>query len=123
MSRPPMRKIHPIARMFFLDVFLDPRTRPLFIYALCIMNIGAFLYQWLENWSWLDSLYFVVITLATIGYGDFVPTTPITKLLTIFYSLNGIILLLMLFDAIRILRGWDVRGRPTGEVDSTENES
>ncbi|MFN2234796.1 MAG: potassium channel family protein, partial [Anaerolineales bacterium] len=57
---------------------------------------------------WLDSFYFVVITLTTIGYGDFSPTTPATKLITIFYGLNGVILLLMLFDVIRQVRGWTI---------------
>jgi Na+/H+-dicarboxylate symporter len=66
--------------------------------------IGAALYHWLEGWSWLDSIYFVVITLTIIGYGDFSPTTPLTKLITIFYGLNGVILLLMLLDVVRTLR-------------------
>ena len=43
--------------------------------------------------------------------GDFAPTTPLTKLITIFYGLNGVIVLLMLFDVIRRLRRWDVGDR------------
>ena len=50
----------------------------------------------------------MVITLTTIGYGDLHPTTPATKLITIFYGINGIVLILMLFDVIRKLRGWDI---------------
>jgi hypothetical protein len=73
-----------------------------------IIGVGAALFHWLQGWSWLDAFYFVVITLTTIGYGDFSPTTPATKLITIFYGLNGIILLLMLFDAIRRVRGWTI---------------
>ena len=95
-------------RTLFLDLFFDRRTRPVFIYAALMIVVGAALYHWLEGWSWLDSVYFVVITLTTIGYGDLHPTQPATKLITIFYGLNGIILLLLLFDIIRTLRGWDV---------------
>ena len=100
----------PFYRALFLDLFLDRRSRPIFIYAAIVIGIGAALYHWLEGWNWLDSVYFVVITLTTIGYGDLHPTQPLTKLITIFYGLNGVILLLMLFDIIRTLRGWDLNG-------------
>jgi len=98
-----------LSRYLFLDVLFDPKTRPIFIYATVIVLVGAAIYHWLEGWDWLDSLYFVVITLTTIGYGDFTPTTPLTKIVTIFYGINGIILLLMLFDVIRTLRGWEFK--------------
>jgi len=120
MSQAKKRKRRPLYHALFLDVLLDPRTRPFFIYAIVMIAVGAVLYHWLEGWSWLDSLYFVVITLATIGYGDLVPTTPITKIITIFYSLNGIILLLMLFDVVRFLRGWDFGVRPRNTDHSEE---
>jgi hypothetical protein len=93
------------AKFLLLDLLLDPDARPVFIYAIANLLIGAALYSWLEGWSYLDSVYFVVITLCTIGYGDLTPTKPITKLLTIFFALNGIAILLMLFDQVRRLRG------------------
>lgn len=105
-------------RFLFLDLLIDHRTRPVFVYAASMIGVGAALYHWLEGWSWLDSFYFVIITLTTIGYGDFSPTKPITKLITIFYGINGIILLLMIFDIIRTVRNWDLdrfaeqRGNP-----------
>ena len=98
----------PFYKTLFLDLFFDRRTRPIFIYAAVMIGIGAVVFHWLEGWSWLDSVYFVVITLTTIGYGDFSPTKPITKIITIFYGLNAIILILMLFDAIRMVRGWTI---------------
>ena len=78
------------------------------IYTVIALTLGAGLYHWLEGWSWLDSVYFVVITSTTIGYGDLHPTTPATKMITIFYGINGVVLILMLFDVIRKLRGWDI---------------
>jgi hypothetical protein len=101
--------------VLFLDVLFDRRTRPYFIYVAIIIVIGAVLYHWLEGWGWLDSFYFVVITLTTIGYGDFSPTTPITKLITIFYGVNGVIILLMLFDVIRRKRRWEIGDRSEGD--------
>ncbi len=101
-NRPP--KFSLLNRFLLLDLYHDPMARPIFIYAAVHVMIGAFLYHWLEGWSWLDSLYFVIITLASIGYGDLFPTKPITKLTTIYYAINGIAILLMLYDQIRRLR-------------------
>jgi len=51
---------------------------------------GTTFYHYAENWNWVDSLYFSTITLTTIGFGDFVPTTDVSKLFTIFYIIIGI---------------------------------
>jgi hypothetical protein len=98
-------------RTLFLDMFRDPRTRPLVIYVVIIIGAGAAVYHFLEGWDWLDSFYFVVVTLTTIGYGDLVPTTAIGKLVTIFYGVNGIVILLMFFDVIRRARRWEIEER------------
>lgn len=95
-------------RPLFLDVFFNRHTRPILLYAAVVIAVGAAIFRWLEGWDWVDSFYFVVITVTTIGYGDLVPTTPLTKLITIFYSLNGVALLLLLLDAVRRVRGWTV---------------
>ena len=93
-------------RTLFLDLLLDRRARPIFIYVVFFIIVCAAVFHWLEGWGWLDSIYFVVITFTTIGYGDFAPTTPLTKLITIFVGLNGVAVLLMLFDEIRRVRAW-----------------
>jgi voltage-gated potassium channel Kch len=115
MSPSRKRTPNPFYRTLFLDLLFVPRTRPIFLYAVVMIGIGATLFHWLEGWGWLDSIYFLVITLTTVGYGDFSPATPITKMITIFYGLNGVIILLMLFDVIRTLRGWHLDG-PTDQI-------
>jgi len=47
-------------------------------------------YSHSEKWGYLDALYFSVITLATVGYGDLHPTNPVSKIFTIFYVLMGV---------------------------------
>ncbi|WP_346910625.1 potassium channel family protein [uncultured Roseibium sp.] len=51
---------------------------------------GAFFYHRVEGWSLFDSLYFCVITLATVGYGDYSPKTDVGKLFTMAYVFVGI---------------------------------
>ena len=52
--------------------------------------VGALFYHTVEGWNLLNSVYFCVITLTTIGYGDFTPKTDLGKLFTIFYAFAGI---------------------------------
>ena len=95
---------HPIRSLFLVDVVRDRDSRPMLYWALSTLLLGTLVYHWLEGWSYLDALYFCVISLATIGYGDFVPTTPIARAFTIVYVINGIVILLALFDRIRVVR-------------------
>lgn len=60
------------------------------LWLLVIYVVGSYLYQQYEGWSLLDSLYFITITIATVGYGDIVPRTPEGKILTIVLVWVGI---------------------------------
>jgi hypothetical protein len=99
-----IREIHPLQRLFLWDVLRDPRARPPLVWAAATLLLGTLVYHWIEGWGYLDALYFCVISLATVGYGDLTPTTPLGKLFTIVYVINGIVILLGLFDQIRVVR-------------------
>jgi len=99
-----VRTYHPVRSLFLWDVLTDRDSQPAFYWAAFTLLLGTLVYHWLEGWSYLDALYFCVISLATIGYGDLTPTTPLAKSFTIIYVLNGIAILLALFDRIRIVR-------------------
>jgi hypothetical protein len=99
-----VRRVRPLQKMLLIDVLRDQESRPVFYWAGGVLLIGTLAYHWLEGWSLLDSLYFCVISLATIGYGVLTPSTPEAKLFTIIYVINGIGILLAMFDRIRIVR-------------------
>ena len=42
-------------------------------------------------WTALDAIYFGVVTMSTVGYGDLSPTTGYSQLFTIFYLFTGIL--------------------------------
>jgi voltage-gated potassium channel len=55
----------------------------------------------------IDAFYFSIVTMTTIGYGDFSPKTPAGKLLIIFVMFTGVIcfsLLTATFASIRVVK-------------------
>ena len=67
----------------------DREFRALFLVFLGLLLAGTGFYSSVEGWSLLDSLYFSVMTLSTVGYGDLAPTTELSKMFTIVYILAG----------------------------------
>lgn len=78
----------------------DPSYRNLLFTTIFILGIGTVMYHYLEGWTWLDSFYFSVITLTTIGYGDFSPQTSPGKIFTLFYILIGIGIILSFVNTV-----------------------
>lgn len=80
------------ARFFRYLVWLyrNEETRGLLLLVVIFLGAGTIFYAQVEAWFWLDALYFSVITLTTIGYGDFAPQTDAGKAFTIAYILAGL---------------------------------
>ncbi len=68
----------------------EPEFRGIFSWVLILLLTGTWFYHQWEGWSWLDSLYFSVVTLTTVGYGDLAPQTSIGKIFTIVYIILGL---------------------------------
>mmetsp|Transcript_22477 Transcript_22477/g.42102 ORF Transcript_22477/g.42102 Transcript_22477/m.42102 type:complete len:331 (+) Transcript_22477:519-1511(+) len=47
----------------------------------------------IEGWSWIWSLFFSVVTITTVGYGDIAPKTPAGRLLVSLYIIYGVVLM------------------------------
>jgi hypothetical protein len=72
------------------DVARDPEGKILLGTAITTIAVGTVVYMFLEGWDWIDALYFSVVTLATVGFGDLHPTTDLAKLFTVVYILTGV---------------------------------
>ncbi|MFH1256512.1 MAG: potassium channel family protein [Candidatus Diapherotrites archaeon] len=56
--------------------------------------VGTVAYHYIEGWDFIQSFYFSVTTLTTVGYGDVHPTTDFSRLFTSFYILFNVALVL-----------------------------
>ena len=65
----------------------------LFIYGI----LGS---HYIMGLNFVDSVYYAVITMATVGYGDYTPTTGIQKIFATTLALAGVALLAYVFNII-----------------------
>jgi voltage-gated potassium channel len=70
---------HPFRRLF-----------PAIIFLAAIAVIGVLGYALIEKWSVLDSVYMVVTTLFTVGFGEVHPLSPAGKIFTMFIIVGGV---------------------------------
>jgi voltage-gated potassium channel len=74
----------------YRGIFKQPETRALMILAVLVLGIGVVFYTNVEHWSLVNAIYFCVVTLGTVGYGDITPTTDAGKLFTVIYIILGL---------------------------------
>ncbi len=82
--------LYRFTKILFHGIKKDSEFRFLLIFIIVLLIGSTVFYSVNENWSILDSLYFSVMTMATIGYGDLVPTTAMGKIFTIIFTFLSI---------------------------------
>jgi voltage-gated potassium channel len=60
------------------------------IALLSILCLGTVGFHYLEGWSFPESLYATVVTLSTVGYGDFIPHSREGMMFTVFLIIVGV---------------------------------
>ncbi|WIY24260.1 potassium channel family protein [Parasedimentitalea psychrophila] len=68
----------------------DGRVKSILAFTIAIVLWASVFYRYVEGWSWLDSIYFSVVTISTVGFGDFSPETAPGKIFTMFYIVIGL---------------------------------
>ncbi|MCX5841425.1 MAG: potassium channel protein [Deltaproteobacteria bacterium] len=57
---------------------------------LLIIIVATLGYHFIEGWDFVDSIYTAIVTLSTVGYGDFSPQTWEGKLFTVILIIFGV---------------------------------
>jgi len=82
----------------------DPEFRAIGFLLLIAVGVGTFVFRFGEDWSWLDSAYFSVVSLTTVGDANLAPSRAITKIFAMIFSLVGIGLMLAFLSRLTTFR-------------------
>jgi hypothetical protein len=78
----------------------EPEARGALRSAALLLATGIVFYMLIEHWTFVDSLYFCVTTLTTVGFGNPAPTTDAGKLFTVFFVLSGVGMFLAVINGV-----------------------
>jgi len=88
----------------FLHGLRDPEFQAI-VFLLCVaVLVGSVFYHSVEGWSWLDSTYFSVVALTTVGDATLSPSTGLSKIFTMGFSVAGIGLMLAFLSRLGAYR-------------------
>ena len=73
------------------------------IFFLSYVLLGAIVFSHVEGWEYLETVYWCIVTLLTVGFGDFAPATRLGRGLYMPYAIGGIIFIGLVIGSIRSL--------------------
>jgi len=82
------------------EALADSEFRVLLLLASFTISIGVLFYHFYEGWTWIESLYFCVVTLTTVGFGDMAPSTDVSMLFTTVYIIIGLGIFLLFVNTL-----------------------
>ena len=78
-------------------VMKEPMFKSLSTTLALILLSGTMFYRQIENWSWLDSFYFAVVSLMPTSVDTgLIPSTTMSKWFTMMYLIVGVGVMLMI---------------------------
>ena len=80
-------------RLFFAGLWDGIRlVWPILSGLVAVMVLLGAAIGWLEGWPLGDAIYFAFVSGLTIGYGDLVPSEPLSRVLAVTIGFTGILL-------------------------------
>jgi potassium channel subfamily K, other eukaryote len=79
--------------------------------------LGMWFYIAIENFSFIDAIYFITVSISTVGYGDIVPTTDFSRMITVFYVGIGLVLVVGVItgEITAVLNSYEERVKEVGK--------
>eukprot|EP00435_Cladocopium_sp_Y103_P054712 s480_g17.t3 len=72
----------------------------------CYQGFAVIFFANVEGWTWDQSLYFGMVTMSTVGYGDLYPTLWYSQLVGILFILVGIVVVFgQIIDVVNLVIG------------------
>ena len=65
-----------------------------------LIAFGTWYFSVSEHWRFIDAFYFTIMTITSVGYGDYVPTHDTSKIITAVYSMISIPIILFIFGVM-----------------------
>lgn len=83
-------QLNPWWKQFLQWDSLEIKLEKEILVVLLLLLLGMILFHTTEWWSYFNALYFCIITITWVWYGDVVPVTTTGKILTMVFSMTAL---------------------------------